>query len=149
MTYTIDRTGDVLTVLVTKLTEGEVPRALDDIQRFVDRGDVSHVDVGFGEPAWQTAWGMDVLSSLGSHMGKLQIDVRVIGTNGRPERAPHALTISERMRIAQAKACPSCGSRNLTQHGRMIDAHMVREQTCSACGYTYLLPVRMPVGQPA
>jgi hypothetical protein len=82
-------------------------------------------------------------------MGKLQIDVRVIGTNGRSEGPPPRTTISDRMRIAQAKACPSCGSRNLTQHGRLIDAQMVREQTCSTCGYTYLLPVRMPVGQPA
>jgi DNA-directed RNA polymerase subunit RPC12/RpoP len=148
VTYTIDRTGEILTVLVTKLTEGEVPRVLDDIQRFVDRGDVSHIDVGFDEPAWQTAWGMDVLTSLTSNMGKLQIGVRVMGTHGRSEAAPR-MTISERMRVAQAKSCPSCGSRNLTQHGRLIDGQMIREQTCPACGYTYLLPVRVPVGQPA
>ena len=149
MTYTIDRTGEVLTVLVTKLTEGEVSRALDDVRRFVDRGGISHVNIGFDGPAWQTAWGMDVLTALESSMTMQQITVGVVRTEGRSHAAPPSMTVGERMRIAQAKACPSCGSRNLTQHGRLIDEQMVREQACSACHYTYVLPVRMLVGQPA
>jgi transposase-like protein len=81
-------------------------------------------------------------------LDKLQIVVRVIGAHARSEAAPH-LTVSKRMRIAQAKSCPSCGSKNLTQHGCVIEGRLFREQACSACGYTYLLPARAPVGQPA
>lgn len=149
MTYTIDRTGEVLTVLATKLTEGEVPRALDDIQRFADRGGISHVNIGFDEPAWQTVWGMDVLTALKSNMSTLQITVGVVRTESRSHAAPPPMTVGERMRVAQAKACPSCGSRNLTRHGRLIEQEMVHEQACSVCGYTFVIPVRTPSVSPA
>jgi hypothetical protein len=85
MPYTIVRTGPTLTVLVTQPKVEDVPRGLADIQRCLDEGGITEVQVGFDEAAWETGWAECTLTAFETSMKDLGVPVRVLGEDLRLE----------------------------------------------------------------
>ncbi len=85
MPYTLVRSGSVLTALVTDPTPADLPRGLADIQRCLDGGGISEVQVGFDQASWDTAWARHALTSFETSMKDLGVPVRVLGEDARLE----------------------------------------------------------------
>jgi hypothetical protein len=83
MPYSLVRNGPILTVLVTHPKVDDVPKGLADIQRCLDGGGISEVQVSFDEAAWKTGWAECTLTAFETSMKDLGIAVRVLGEDAR------------------------------------------------------------------
>jgi hypothetical protein len=83
MPYTIVRSGPILTVLVIHPRPADVPKGLADIQRHLDEGGITCVQVGFDDAAWETGWAECTLTAFETSMKDLGIGVRVLGDDAR------------------------------------------------------------------
>jgi hypothetical protein len=83
MPYTVERRGTILTVMVAGPVVDDVHRGLTDIQKHLDDGGISVVQIGYDDAAWRTGWAVSTLTAFERTMADLNIRVEVLGVDPR------------------------------------------------------------------
>ena len=83
MAYTLERTGHVLTMMVTNPKVENSPRALTDLKKHIDEGGITEVWIGFDEAAWQSGWAEHSLTALEGSLADIGISLGVVGPDAR------------------------------------------------------------------